>query len=220
MAIILDPLRDRWRSAYGGVVGVLDRSTYNSRNFAKSPRNYSKTQRQNNNKFASMVEEWNTLTSGEKESWQAFGELYTTTDKYGNAIHISGWAWFTKLNQPLAISGISINTSPPDDPDSTYNPSLNVVPFLGGPNLAATASILPSGGEFVRINRLLNRPLSRLNAPGTLLSYLTWTSSTSLPVIVATSDEFITGLSSAWFSLKPYDAHGRSPGETIVSVTV
>lgn len=63
--------------------------------------------------FLKRLHEWNLLSLGNQQLWNAFAHLHTFTDPFGNLITLSGLNWYCSINTNLEMISEPITPTPP-----------------------------------------------------------------------------------------------------------
>jgi hypothetical protein len=74
---------------------------------------------------------WKTLTDAQRDTWRDYAQNTPVQNRIGETIHLSGFAWFMKINSFISFIGETVRTTAPTQPG------------VGGPivNMGITADI-------------------------------------------------------------------------------
>jgi len=100
--------------------------------------------------FGTQSSAWNTLTTGQRAQWDTYAETHTIKNALGQDIHISGMAWYIKLNSRLVDAGDAANATPPP---TTANPALAslAVTFTDADTLSVAFTDVISGTARIQL---------------------------------------------------------------------
>lgn len=76
--------------------------------------------------FARLNRQFQSLTDEQIQAWNDFASNWTVTDKFGDAIKITGLNWFEALNSRLDAIKVSLQSTPPLNPNSTFNAYVSI----------------------------------------------------------------------------------------------
>ena len=100
--------------------------------------------------FGTQASAWNELTSVQRAQWDTYAETHTVKNALGADIHITGLAWYVKLNSRLADCGASVNTTPPP---TTAMPGLTslAITFTDADTLSCAFGGTISGTGYIQL---------------------------------------------------------------------
>jgi hypothetical protein len=209
MALIKDPLFQKWRSTHGAVVGQSTRSGAIARLHAESVQRTQTIKPQRDWVMRSLISSWRGLSTIQKMSWDEFGVSFPQEDRYENLIEISGWDWFVKLNSVALLWSNSFNFTPPDSPTPDYLPSMGFLDGGSGNPIYFELSPFPIPAfNSIRIHRLLNRPTSTEFA-FPLQFFSSFTGAIGFLTPVAWPSELSVAIQAHYFSAVAMDSYGR-----------
>lgn len=153
---------------------------------------------------------WAAMSLGDKNSWNAFAVANPGTDKYGDAITWSGYAWFVRYNVPTRIGvGSSIDT-PPGNTSPTYSPLAALVIEPVSTNLVLATANPPTGGEALWVSRRVNRYISERSLSFDYTHFTIITAATTAPYTIIERSEISPLPTRQRIIVRPYDALGRA----------
>lgn len=221
MAIVLNPIESHYRDRHESPVLQIQRGTgvIGARNWGKPANRRPLNQILHRHVMYNLKVFWDNLTIGEKNAWTSFANTWTTTNKYGDTIMISGYNWFLKFNLPLHYNEAPLNSSPPGNPTPTYNPSYIVGGIGPGFPIQVEVSPFPAGFQTILVQRKINLPPTYTKVPLPLKSFGHIDSSDPDPFTVSSASETEYGDRVYWFGFRAFDAQGRAGSYTYVLAT-
>lgn len=219
MAKLLDPIDVKWRDSVGGITLAQGHETAVARRKVIPCNRRFSSQQSWREKQAVLTFLWRELSSADVNQWNWFGVTFAVTDKYGDSIYLNGYDWFIKLNARLVHSTFNPLSTPPDDDTPTYSPAITFSQIPPFTSIWISLDTDPTGDQAITVGCRLNLPLSR-NTP--LYPYwfrTTCLATDSFPREIVLPSELIFNTTRSFFRAFPMDEYGRSPGETVQSLT-
>lgn len=127
------------RGTIGGLTISANKAGPYGKPWASPPRQNTPKQSTARARFASLKFQWQALTPSERTDWDDFAALpgQELTNPLGDAYYLSGWQWFTKINQwrvqPYTVPGYD---------GALIAPDYITAPPAGGPATAPTLTDL------------------------------------------------------------------------------
>ncbi len=89
--------------------------------------------------LASQASAWQALTTAQRGAWNDVATVWTTVNKIGETIKLSGFNWFCRANALLSLTGQAQVIVPPDTvPTTALHPPTDLVLDVSATSLTAT----------------------------------------------------------------------------------
>jgi hypothetical protein len=89
--------------------------------------------------LGSQASAWSAITQEQRDAWNDVATVWTTVNKLGEVVKLSGFNWFTRANSLLSLTGQTQITVPPDDiPTTSLHPPTALVADTSAQSLAAS----------------------------------------------------------------------------------
>jgi len=90
--------------------------------------------------LASQSSAWAGLTAEQRTAWNDVAKVWTTVNRLGETIKLSGFNWFCRANALLSLTGQTPVVVPPDDiPSTELHPPTGLTLDVSSHSLVATA---------------------------------------------------------------------------------
>lgn len=89
--------------------------------------------------LGSQASAWQALTSVQRDAWNDVATVWTSVNRIGESIKLSGFGWFCKANASLALGGQAAVTAPPTTiPSTELHPPTALVLDISAHSLTAS----------------------------------------------------------------------------------
>lgn len=212
MATIKNPVPVYWKDQRETPVFQQNRGSLSARSCrVPTNRRHLRQQRSRIN-LEKNIRIWRSLSASQKIDWNNFANTYTTTNKYGSTISISGYQWFNKFNWPLLLIGFPIQLTPPADPTGTYQPTIFSLGYSAGVGWQFSLDPPPNSTRVILWYGSFNNSLSITEAPAFMPLWLRLHNEPSSTVTIVPVSEFLPGTFRNFVRAVPYDNYGRFLG--------
>lgn len=162
MAKVLDPFGAREaRGSVGGITASRNKAGQYLRINASPVQPRTSSVQAKRYAFQKLVREFNDLSVVNIDAWNDFGRDWTVTDAFGNSINNTGLDWYMALNTRLNAMGVTSISTPPLNPNPSYNPTISIAQESADSWIEATMSGFSIADSGVFIEWSNNLPRSR-----------------------------------------------------------
>lgn len=150
MAKILDPFGAREaRGSVGGITASKGRfgQILRAKRSPVQPR--SSSQQSKRFLMQMLSNAFLQFTPTQITAWNDFAANWAKTDSLGQSIHWTGLNWFIALNARRFMTVGAIGTTPPLNPNCSYNPTISVGQAAGGDPILITFSPAMTNTQFI-----------------------------------------------------------------------
>jgi len=161
VAILLDPIKTKWRTKSGGIEGVQGNNVPVARRAPRPSHLLLHPQQLWRKNWSVLKIAWAALTPGQLVLWATFASTYPVIDKYNNSVFQSGQNWFYELNGRLHRAELNLIGDPPVDDIPTYSPIVSVFQDGATGDIVLSFSTPVPTGSAISVRPQMNWPLSK-----------------------------------------------------------
>jgi len=169
VAKVKDPFGAREaRGSVGGITASRNSMGQYLRCKASPVQPRSPAQQQRRYTFQKLNRAFQNLTAAQIESWNDFASSWPVTDAFGDAISITGMNWYIALNSRLDAINVSLQTTPPLNPNPSFNPVISIFQNVSTGNIQFSMNLSLPENNAVWLQYSDNLPKTSLFAKKSL----------------------------------------------------
>lgn len=161
MAKVKNPfLSSEARGSVGGMTASRNTMGAYMRSKASPVQPRTETQQKRRYALQKLTRQYQDLTPTQIAAWNDFASNWPTTDVFGDSITLTGLDWFVSLNSRLDAINAAAQTTPPLNPNSTFNNTVSIFQNAVNGNIQMGLNVSLVDGSAIWMSWSSNLPKS------------------------------------------------------------